>query len=114
MTMPARPPHSAGGAGAASQVRPAATDAAAAGATTERPVVTVSSGVVRGARAGGIDRFLGIPYAAPPFGERRFRAPQSASAWEGERDASAFGPTAPQTPYGPITAKYLPTVEIAG
>ncbi|MFC8682912.1 carboxylesterase/lipase family protein [Microbacterium ureisolvens] len=91
----------------------AATDAAAE-VTASRPVVAVSTGRVRGIREGGLDRFLGIPYAAPPVGERRFRAPEPALAWEGERDAAAFGPTAPQTPYGAHVAKYLPTVEIAG
>jgi len=80
----------------------------------ERPVVTVGSGAVRGTRAAGIDRFLGIPYAAPPVGDRRFRAPEPAEAWQGERDASAFGATAPQAPYRGGLEKYLPTVEIGG
>ncbi|WP_203582217.1 carboxylesterase/lipase family protein [Microbacterium hibisci] len=91
----------------------AATDALAED-TSGAPVVTVSTGRIRGTRDGALDRFLGIPYAAPPVGERRFRAPASAPAWEGERDGSAFGPTAPQQPYGAHVAKYLPTVEIAG
>ena len=78
------------------------------------PIVTVSSGTVRGQRDGTIDRFLGIPYAAPPFGERRFAAPHPPQAWEGERDATQFGPTAPQTAYVGGLEKYLPTVAIAG
>ena len=79
-----------------------------------RPIVDVSTGRVRGTSENGIDRFLGIPYAAPPVGERRFRAPEPAAAWEGERDASVFGPTAPQRPYGPAIAPYLATVEVPG
>lgn len=82
--------------------------------TTDRPQVTVTTGVLRGVRNGAIDRFLGIPYAAPPVGERRYRAPEPAQPWNGERDASAFAATAPQAPYPPALATYLPTVVIEG
>ena len=78
------------------------------------PVVRVSTGALRGTREGGLDRFLGIPYAAAPVGELRFRPPEPPAAWEGERDATAFGPTAPQAPYVGGLEKYLPTVEIPG
>ena len=77
-------------------------------------IVEVSTGRVRGTSANGIDRFLGIPYAAPPVGDRRFRPPVPAPAWKGERDASAFGPTAPQRPYSPAIAAYLGSVEVPG
>ncbi len=80
----------------------------------DAPRATVGSGVVQGMRENGIDRFLGIPYAAPPVGERRFRAPQPAAPWTGVRAASAFGATAPQAPYGGGLEKYLPTVSIPG
>ncbi|WP_127472628.1 carboxylesterase/lipase family protein [Microbacterium sulfonylureivorans] len=80
----------------------------------DSPVLSVSSGLVRGVREDGIDRFLGIPYAEPPVGEQRFCAPAPRQPWEGERDASAFGPTAPQAVYPPTLAPYLPTVEVAG
>ena len=49
-----------------------------------------------------------------PFGERRFRPPEPAPAWEGERDATTFGPTAPQAPYRGGLERYLPTVQIDG
>jgi para-nitrobenzyl esterase len=42
-----------------------------------------------------VHAFLGVPYAAAPIGERRFRPPQSAQ-WDGIRDATHFGATAPQ------------------
>ena len=80
----------------------------------DAPIVTVSTGALRGTRADGVDRYPGIPYAAPPFGDRRFASPRRAVPWEGERDASAFGPTAPQAPYVGGLEKYLPTVEIPG
>lgn len=41
--------------------------------------------------------FRGIPYAQPPVGARRFRAPTARQRWHGVRDAIAFGPRAPQT-----------------
>lgn len=80
----------------------------------DAPILYVSTGALRGATIDGIDRFLAIPYAAPPFGARRYREPQPPVAWEGERDATSFGPTAPQSAYVNGIEKYLPTVEIAG
>jgi para-nitrobenzyl esterase len=58
--------------------------------------VRVTGGVVRGVREGGVLAWRGIPYAAPPVGELRFRAPQPAIPWAGVRDASRFGKVAPQ------------------
>lgn len=53
---------------------------------------------MRGTGAGdGVTAVLGIPYAAAPFGARRFREPQAAPAWSGVRDCTAFGPIAPQS-----------------
>ncbi|MFE7754943.1 carboxylesterase/lipase family protein [Streptomyces sp. NPDC057429] len=57
-------------------------------------------GAVRGrrtARDPAVVVLRGIPYAAPPFGARRFRAPRPAAAWDGIRDCVAFGPVAPQS-----------------
>jgi len=60
------------------------------------PIARTTSGSVRGVRKGGVDVFLGVPYAAPPVGARRFASPQPPEPWSGVRDATAPGPTAPQ------------------
>ena len=63
------------------------------------PIVVQSThGALRGAWHDGIARFAGVPFAAPPVGPRRFRAPEPAAPWDGERDATAFGPVSPQNP----------------
>lgn len=59
-------------------------------------VVKTDKGRVRGAVADGVENFLGIPYAAAPVGERRWRSPRPAPAWSGIRDASEFGSVCPQ------------------
>ncbi|MFI8962655.1 carboxylesterase/lipase family protein [Streptomyces sp. NPDC053493] len=61
-------------------------------------VFTTDSGAVRGLRASAeVVAVLGIPYAAPPFGAHRFRAPQPAAPWAGVRDCTRFGPVCPQS-----------------
>ncbi|EIC08099.1 Carboxylesterase type B [Microbacterium laevaniformans OR221] len=76
--------------------------------------VTIGLGALRGTQTDGINRFLGIPYAAAPVGERRFRAPAAPTAWSGVRDATAFGATAPQSPYGGPTGELLSCPVIDG
>nr|WP_236571214.1 carboxylesterase family protein [Microbacterium hydrocarbonoxydans] len=78
------------------------------------PQVTVSTGIVHGETSDRVHRYLGIPYAAPPFGANRFRAPRPAAPWKGVRDATAFGPTAPQHPYPGAIGELLGSVEIPG
>src|ERR1700730_7838808 len=60
------------------------------------PVVRVNDGLVRGTATGTVDEFLGIPYAAPPTGNLRWRPPARPASWEGVRDATQFGPSCPQ------------------
>lgn len=61
--------------------------------------VTTPGGALRGLRTDdGAASFLGIPYAAPPVGALRWRPPQPVAAWQGVRDALAFGPDFPQPP----------------
>nr|WP_047167458.1 carboxylesterase family protein [Sphingomonas sp. Y57] len=59
-------------------------------------IVETTAGKVRGICQDGIRSFLGIPYAAAPTGTRRFAAPEPAQPWEGTRDATRPGPSAPQ------------------
>ena len=62
-----------------------------AGNAASAPVARVDDGVLRGVSAAEHDSFLGIPYAAPPVGDLRWRAPRSPAAWSGVRDATAPG-----------------------
>src|SRR6201996_4254783 len=78
------------------------------------PLVTIKDGTLRGTAADGVSAFLGIPYAAPPFGANRMKPPQPALPWDGERDATAFGPTVPKGDYPPPYQPLFPEVNIAG
>lgn len=62
------------------------------------PTVDTATGTVRGIRTAHGSVFLGIPYAAPPGITGRFAAPAAHEPWLGVRDATRFGPTAPQPP----------------
>ncbi|MDH6709628.1 para-nitrobenzyl esterase [Kitasatospora sp. MAA19] len=57
---------------------------------------TTSAGRVQGVAQDGRCAFLGVPYAAPPTGDRRFRPPQPAAAWRGTLPATAAKPGCPQ------------------
>ena len=75
-------------------------DSAAAPAPNrvEPAPVRVESGLLAGApgRDPSITAYKGVPYAAPPVGDLRFRAPQPPIAWQGVRKADHFGSTCPQ------------------
>jgi para-nitrobenzyl esterase len=58
--------------------------------------VEIAAGALRGSERDGVRTFLGVPYAEPPVGELRFRAPRPAVPWSGERDATRWAPRAPQ------------------
>lgn len=54
-------------------------------------VVQTTKGDVQGLKDDGIEAFLGIPYAAPPVADLRFKAPQPDAAWDGIHDATSLG-----------------------
>ncbi|WP_018655940.1 carboxylesterase/lipase family protein [Actinomadura flavalba] len=68
----------------------------AADAGTASAVVRTEAGDVRGIADGARRAFLGVPYAAPPVGALRWRAPEPARAWTGVRDATRPGSSCPQ------------------
>ena len=63
----------------------------AAPAAAEIDSARVTGGTVQGTAADGLSEFKGIPYAAPPTGPNRWRAPQPVVAWSGTRQATRFG-----------------------
>jgi para-nitrobenzyl esterase len=75
------------------------------------PRRSTRTGTVEGVRLGSVDAFLGIPYAAPPVGANRWRAPQPLTLWSGVRPATTFGPSCwqPVEPkgFGPWTHEYV-------
>ena len=60
-------------------------------------VVETTYGKLDGLDKGDVLQFRGIPYAAPPVGDRRFRPPAPPDAWTDVREAKTFGPAAPQS-----------------
>ena len=61
--------------------------------------VTIDTGKLKGAVQDGVLSFKGIPFAAPPVGDLRWRPPQPAEKWSGVRDATAYGHDCMQLPF---------------
>jgi para-nitrobenzyl esterase len=61
--------------------------------------VRTESGVVQGAVEHGVVAFKGIPYAAPPVGQLRWRPPQPVKPWSGILNAVRYGPDCMQVPF---------------
>src|SRR4051794_32913743 len=65
--------------------------------TDVAPAVTITPGGLRGSALGAGAVFKGIPFAAPPVGDLRWREPMPVKAWSGVRDATKFGSRCMQT-----------------
>lgn len=79
------------------------------------PVVNTAYGRVRGVRRelnneilGPVVQFLGVPYATPPLGARRFQPPEAPASWPGVRNATTLPPACPQNLHGALPAIMLP------
>lgn len=73
-----------------------------------RPLVHLADGDLVGVAHDRITQFLGIPYAAPPVGPLRWKAPAPVISWSGQRDASVPGPACPQAKLPPNTPYFVP------
>ncbi len=57
-----------------------------------KPIIQTQNGKIQGTNESGIKVFKGIPFAAPPVGDLRWKEPQPVQNWEGIRSAEKFGP----------------------
>ncbi|MGA9885533.1 MAG: carboxylesterase family protein [Candidatus Acidiferrales bacterium] len=72
---------------------------AVANANSSSAIVKIHSGEVRGVATGGLAIYKGIPYAEPPVGNLRWRAPQPVKPWHGVRAAINYGHDCMQLPF---------------
>lgn len=73
--------------------------------SSSNPEISTASGIVRGSSDGVVTFFKGIPYAAPPVGEYRWRMPQPVKSWTGVKDATKDCADCPQRTWPGSTAK---------
>ncbi|TNN88673.1 Neuroligin-3 [Liparis tanakae] len=79
------------------------------------PTVTTQFGKLRGLRVPvpsevlrPVDQYLGVPYAAPPVGEKRFMPPDQPSSWSGVKNATHFMPVCPQNIHNTVPEIMMP------
>ncbi|XP_028838344.1 neuroligin-2b isoform X1 [Denticeps clupeoides] len=82
---------------------------------TKHPIVATGYGKLRGVRKelnneilGPVEQYLGVPYATPPIGERRFQPPEAPGSWQDVRNATQFAPVCPQNIHGVLPEIMLP------
>ena len=80
--------------------------AAAQDSSSPAPVVQTEAGRIDGTRTAGVEAYLGIPYAAPPVRDLRWRAPQPVNPWAGTYHANRFGAQCVQPQRGIATNQY--------
>ncbi|XP_061090602.1 neuroligin-2a isoform X1 [Conger conger] len=81
----------------------------------KHPMVTTNYGKLRGIRKdlnneilGPVEQYLGVPYATPPMGDRRFQPPEAPGSWQEVRNATQFAPVCPQNVHGVLPEIMLP------
>lgn len=79
------------------------------------PTVNTQYGKLRGARVplpseilGPVDQYLGVSYATPPVGEKRFLPPEPPSSWSGIKNATHFAPVCPQNIHNAVPEIMMP------
>ncbi|XP_023699167.1 neuroligin-2a isoform X2 [Paramormyrops kingsleyae] len=79
------------------------------------PMVTTNYGKLRGIKKdlnneilGPVEQYLGVPYATPPIGDRRFQPPEAPGSWQDVRNATQFAPVCPQNIHGVLPEIMLP------
>jgi len=75
-----------------------------AAAAAPGPLARTEAGLVRGMSEGALRVYRGIPFAAPPVGELRWRPPELAPTWSGVRSADRFAPSCMQQPPAELRA----------
>ncbi len=78
--------------------------------------VRVEQGLLQGTLEDGVTVYKGVPYAAPPVGNLRWRAPRPPEKWKGVRRADNFAPNAMQVmmrEFGPWTSAYQPKGKVS-
>src|SRR5579859_2155934 len=73
----------------------------------EGPSATIRQGKLQGANVEGVEEFWGIPYAAPPVGDLRWKPPAAAPGWSGVRDATKAAASCQPTQKGDYTEDCL-------
>ncbi|KPP73396.1 hypothetical protein Z043_107523 [Scleropages formosus] len=81
----------------------------------KHPMVTTNYGKLRGIKKdlnneilGPVEQYLGVPYATPPIGDRRFQPPEAPGSWQEVRNATQFAPVCPQNIHGVLPEIMLP------
>jgi len=70
-------------------------------APVDPTTVRIDTGLIKGTMDDGVRVFKGIPYAAPPMGDLRWRPPGPAASWDGVREATDWGFSCVHEPYPP-------------